>query len=158
MFRQHALGGRVRFWVGLVSATPKSNLFPGYHPGHVVVPCPLAQAVPKGAFSHSRHSVHSANYCAVYPGTPLENHPPTEACMINSKQPGVQNSGPWDPWQASKLKKNPRCTTRGCRVQNSGPWDPWLLVVENNRLFAQRGHSARCAPKSTENDGFAGYR
>ena len=31
-------------------------------------------------------------------------------------------------------------------VQNSGPWDPWLHVVENSRLFAQRGHSARCAP------------
>ena len=33
-------------------------------------------------------------------------------------------------------------------MQNSGPWDPWLLVVENSRLFAQRGHSARCAPQS----------
>ena len=31
-------------------------------------------------------------------------------------------------------------------VQNSGPWDPWLLAVENSRLYAQRGHSARCAP------------
>ena len=27
-------------------------------------------------------------------------------------------------------------------MQNSGPWDPWLLVVENSRCFAQRGHSA----------------
>ena len=27
-------------------------------------------------------------------------------------------------------------------MQNSGPWDPWLTVVENSRLFAQRGHSA----------------
>ena len=32
-------------------------------------------------------------------------------------------------------------------MQNSGPWDPWLPVVRNSRLFAQRGHSARCAPK-----------
>ena len=31
-------------------------------------------------------------------------------------------------------------------MQNSGPWDPWLPVVENSRLFAQRSHSARCAP------------
>ena len=31
-------------------------------------------------------------------------------------------------------------------MQNSGPWDPWLPVVENSRLFAQRAHSARCAP------------
>ena len=30
-------------------------------------------------------------------------------------------------------------------VQNSGPWDPWLPLVENSRLIAQRGHSARCA-------------
>ena len=36
------------------------------------------------------------------------------------------------------------------RVQNSGPCNPWLPVVENSRLFAQRGHSARCAaPKGT---------
>ena len=34
----------------------------------------------------------------------------------------------------------------GCRVQNSGPWDPWLPGVENGRLFAQRVHSAWCAP------------
>ena len=34
-------------------------------------------------------------------------------------------------------------------MQNSGPWDPWLLVVENSRLFAQRAHSARCAPKAS---------
>ena len=58
--------------------------------------------------------------------------------MINSKQHGVQNSEPWDPWQASDEKKNPWRTSRGCRVQNSGPWDPWLPVVENSRLFEQR--------------------
>ena len=35
-------------------------------------------------------------------------------------------------------------------MHNSGPWDPWLPVVENSLLFAQHGHSARCAPpKST---------
>ena len=61
---------------------------------------------------------HSANYDAAYPGSTPENHPPTEACMINSKQPGVQNSR---------------------------PWDPWLPVVENSQLFAQRGHSAGTA-------------
>ena len=41
------------------------------------------------------------NYYVVYPGNTPENHPPTEACMINLKQHGVQNSVPWDPWQAS---------------------------------------------------------
>ena len=45
-----------------------------------------------GVFAQSRHS---ANYYIVYPGNTPENHPPTEACMINSKQHGVQSSGPW---------------------------------------------------------------
>ena len=48
-------------------------------------------------------------------------------------------------------KKNPWCTRRGCGVQNSGPWDPWLPAVESSRLFAQRAHSARCAPYETAN-------
>ena len=39
----------------------------------------------------------SANDYVVYPGNTPENHPPAEGCMINSKQHGVQNSGPWDP-------------------------------------------------------------
>ena len=45
---------------------------------------------------------HSANYYVVYPGNTPENHPPTEGCMINSKQHWVQNSGPWEAWQASE--------------------------------------------------------
>ena len=32
-------------------------------------------------------------------------------------------------------------------VQKSGPWDPWLPLVENSRLFAQRGHSG-ASPKA----------
>ena len=55
----------------------------------------------RGVFSHSA----GANYYVVYPGNTPENRPPTEACMINSKHHGVQNSGPWDPWQASDYKK-----------------------------------------------------
>ena len=31
-------------------------------------------------------------------------------------------------------------------VQSAGPWDPGLPGVDNTRLFAQCGHSARCAP------------
>ena len=65
-----------------------------------------------GAFSHS------ANYDIVYPGNTPETHPPTEACMINSKQHAVQNAG---------------------------PWDPWLQVVENSRLFAQRTVRPLCS-------------
>ena len=48
---------------------------------------------------------HSANYYVVYPGKTPANHPPTEACMINLKQHGVQNSGPWDLSQPSDSKK-----------------------------------------------------
>ena len=67
--------------------------------------------------------------------------------MINSKQHGVQNSGPWDSWQALDYKKKSLVYQQGgCRVQNSGPCDPWLPVVENSRLFAQCAHNARCAP------------
>ena len=29
----------------------------------------------------------------------------------------------------------------------------WLLVVENSRLFAQRAHSARCAPQVRATEG-----
>ena len=89
-------------------------------------------AAPNGAFAsnasnnlwgrfrtaRAQHN-HSANYYAVYPGNTPENHSSPEACMINSKQHGVQNSG---------------------------PWDPWLPLVENSRLFVQRTHSALCAP------------
>ena len=57
-------------------------------------------------FSHSIFAQrgHSTNYYAVYPGNTPENQPPAEACMINLKQHGVQNSGPWDLWQASDQK------------------------------------------------------
>ena len=51
---------------------------------------------------------HSANYYVVCPENTPENHPPTDACMINSKQHGVQKSGPWDLWQALDLKKKGR--------------------------------------------------
>ena len=60
----------------------------------------------RGGFSHSARTA----AMLFIPGTPPENHPPTEACMIPSKQ------------------------HRG----NSGPWDPWLPVVENSRHFTQR--------------------
>ena len=72
-----------------------------------------------GAFEQR---VHSANYYVVYPRNTPENHPPTEGCMINSKQHGVHNSGPWDPWQASDKKKNPGAPAGGvgCRIQEPG--------------------------------------
>ena len=47
---------------------------------------------------------HNANYYFVHPKNTPENHPPIEACMINSKH--------------------------GCKIH---PWDPWLRVVENRQ-------------------------
>ena len=89
---------------------------------------------------------HSADYYAVYPGSTPENHSPTEACMIHSKQHrGCRTLGPVA--SITLIKKIPGAPAEG-RVQMSRPWDPWLPAMENNRLFAQRGHSARCAPCS----------
>ena len=86
-----------------------------------------------GAFSHSAGT---APIITVFiPGTPLK----TEACMIHSKQHwGCRIQDPGTRCKHQTKTKNPRCTSRGCRVQNSGPWDPWLPVVKNSRLFAQR--------------------
>ena len=61
---------------------------------------------------------HSANYCVVYPGNTPENHPPTEACMIHSKQ------------------------HRGCRIQ-----DPETRGKHQTKTTptAEISHSARTA-------------
>ena len=97
---------------------------------------------------------HSANYYVVYPRNTPENHPLTDACMIHSKQhQGCRIQGPGSHGKHQTKTKNP-CTSRGCRVQNSGPRDPWLPGVKTSRLFAQRGHSARCAPIRPMVDGF----
>ena len=70
---------------------------------------------------------HSANYYGVYPGNIPENGPPTEACMI--KFP-VYQQGLW-----------------GAEFRTQGPLaSSKQTVVENSQLFAQRAHSARCAP------------
>ena len=50
---------------------------------------------PWGGGGFAQHT-HSAKYYVVYPGNTPENHPPTEACMIHSKQ------------------------HRGCRIQDPG--------------------------------------
>ena len=79
----------------------------------------------KGVFSHG------ANYYVVYPGNTPENHPPTEACMIHSKQ------------------------HRGCRMQDPGTRSyRWWKTADFS-------HSARCVPpnggwwatKSVQNSG-----
>ena len=97
-----------------------------------------------GAFSHSART--APIITVSYPGHTPENHPPTEACMIHSKQHRGAEFRTLGPVASIRLKqKIPWCTSRGCRVQNSGPWVPWLPAVENSRLLAQRGHSAQCA-------------
>ena len=65
---------------------------------------------------------HSTNYYAVHPGNTPANHPPTEACMIHSKQHrgcGIQDPGTRGKHQTQT--QNPWCTSRGCGLQNSGP-------------------------------------
>ena len=62
---------------------------------------------------------YSANCYVVYPGNTPANHPPTEACMIHSKQ------------------------HRGCRIQDPGTRGyRWWKTADFS-------HSARCAPLSS---------
>ena len=82
---------------------------------------------------------HSANYYVVYPGNTV--HDPFKTAWDAE----FRTLGPMA--SIRPKKKHPWCISRGCGVQNSGPWDPWLPVVENSQLFAQRGHSARSAPR-----------
>ena len=62
---------------------------------------------------------HSANDYVVYPGNTTENHPPTEACMIHSKQHRgcrIQDPGTRGKHQTKTI--NPWCTSGavGCRI------------------------------------------
>ena len=60
--------------------------------------------------------MHSTNYYIVYPGNTPENHPPTEACTIDSKQ------------------------HRGCRIQDPGArGSRWWKTADFS-------HSRHCAP------------
>ena len=81
----------------------------------------LASPHPRGTWGAFSHSARTAPIITLFiPGTPLQTTPPYRSVH--------------DPFK----------TASG--VQNAGPWDPWLPGVKNGRLFAQRGHSARCAP------------
>ena len=57
---------------------------------------------------------------------------------------GVQNSGPWDPWQARLEKKNPWCTSRGCsRIHDPGTHGyRWWKTVD----FSHSAGAAHSAP------------
>ena len=75
----------------------------------------------RGRFRTARaQSAHSANYYVVYPGNTPENHPPTEAYMIHSKQ--HWGSRIQDPGTRGK-QKNPHVPAEGgvgCRIQDLG--------------------------------------
>ena len=78
-----------------------------------------------GAFAQRTHG---ANYYVVYPGNIPEDHPPTEIRMIHSKP------------------------HRGCSIQDLGicgyrGWKTADFSHSRCTARAQRGHSARCAPK-----------
>ena len=67
---------------------------------------------------------HSANYYIVYPGNTPANHPPTEACMIHSKQQqGCTIQDPGTRGKHETKTQNPWCTNRGvvgCRIEDPG--------------------------------------
>ena len=76
----------------------------------------------KGRFHTARaQRAHDANYYVVYPVNTPENHPPTEACIIHSKQhQGRRIQDPGTRGKHQTKTKNPWCTSRGCRVQDPG--------------------------------------
>ena len=93
------------------------------------------------------HSTGTAPIIVLFiPRTPLKTTHLQKHARTIQNGVGCRIQDPGTHGRHQTEKKNPWCTSRGCRVQNSGPWDPWLPVVENSRLFAQRVHSARCAP------------
>ena len=65
------------------------------------------------------------------------------SARMSQQHRGCRIQDPGDRGKHQTKTRNPWRTSRGCRVQNLGPWLP---VVKNSRLFAQRAHSARCAP------------
>ena len=104
--------------------------------------------IPGDVFAQRRHSAGTAPIITLFiPGTPLKNtHLQKHALSIQNSIWGAEFRT-LGPVACIRLKKKSLVYQQGGgRVQNSGPWDPWLPVVENSRRFAQRGHSARCAP------------
>ena len=89
-------------------------LFPGvvliFHPSHSQVPHTLAIGPIGGVFAQRAHST---NYYVVHPGNTPANHPPTEACMIHSKQHrGCRIQDPGTRGKDQTKTKNPWCTSR----------------------------------------------
>ena len=66
---------------------------------------PSGFSVCEGVFARRGHS---ANYYIVYPGNTPENHPPTEAGMIHSKQHGGQTRG-YGWWKTADFPHSARC-------------------------------------------------
>ena len=110
--------------------------------------------------------LHSANYYVVYPGNTPANHPPTEACMIHSKQhrgcriqdPGTRGYRWWKtadfPHRAGTAHGAPLGVTKHQIIQNpldemdcSGAPASTTGTVWN---FLSRGHTTlrfeRCSP------------
>ena len=66
---------------------------------------------------------HSANYYVVYPGNTPENHTPTEACMIHSKQHWgcrIQDPGTRGKHQTKTKIHGVPAGAVGCRIQDPG--------------------------------------
>ena len=78
----------------------------------------------RGVFTQCGHR----NYSVVYPGNTPENQPPTEACMIGSKQHRgcrIQDPGTRGKHQTKKKTPGVPAGAVGCRIQDSGIRGYW---------------------------------
>ena len=97
---------------------------------------------------------HSANYYSVYPGNTPENQPPTEACLIHSKQHlgcRIQDPGTRGKHQTKRKIPGVPAGAVGCRIQDPGIrgyrwWKTADFSHSAHTARAQRAHGAQCAP------------
>ena len=98
----------------------------GRPPAHRVRPTTWPQRGPGqgGRFRTARaQRAHSANYYAAYPRNTPENHPPTEACMIHSKQHRgcrIQDHGTHGKHQTKNTIPGVSAGAVWCRIQDPG--------------------------------------
>ena len=85
--------------------------------------CTLGQDT-GGVFAHPGHSTGTAPIMTLFiPGTTPENHPPTEACMIHSKQhwgAEIRTLGPVASIRLNKKIPGVPAGAVGCRIQEPG--------------------------------------
>ena len=121
----HLCVGPIRFLVGNqltdTVLTPQSGIKQGDTLSPTLFSSLTALLVHRGRFRTAR--AQSAHSYVVSPGNAPENHLPTEACMIHSKQHrGCRIQDPGTRGKHQTKTKNPWCTSGavGCRIQDPG--------------------------------------